>query len=252
MDQLRDLRSLVNHDSLQLRVLVGENTKYQYLYTVESEALAFEEDRCAYRGTGGLLRDVAEDYDDDDWLLVVLGAQFPLRNLTKTVLQLSESGGDVNVIADKMGKPAPLVLLRTGALRSLPKVGYVDFKEQALEQLQEEHRVKVAIFDQEASSHLRTMHAYLDALRHLYGGPYDEDGFPPFAERWRPTFSIIESQAIVGRGAKIFDSVILAGGRVASGATVVRSVVAPGGRVQRGRIAMDQLVMNNHLPSASS
>jgi ADP-glucose pyrophosphorylase len=64
----------------------------------------------------------------------------------------------------------------------------------------------------------------------------------PFAETWKPVFSIVEAGARVDQGAVLQDSVVLEGGRVEKGAAVVRSVVCSGGVARAGRCFVESTI----------
>ena len=46
--------------------------------------------------------------------------------------RLAEAGGEINLMSHGGGTPSGLMLVRCGCLRSIPSVGFIDFKEQAL------------------------------------------------------------------------------------------------------------------------
>jgi len=202
-----------------------------------------EIDAGEYRGTGGVLRDAAEEYGDDDYIVVASGNQLVLESLGKMVVSLAKAGGDVSLMSHQDGTPAGLMLLRCGALRSIPKVGFVDMKEQALPRIAARHKVSVVSREQPMGIPVRSRDDYLRALFQYHRGRDDGDGSSsPFVEKWRPTFSIVEAGAQVDSSARIHASVVLQDGRVESGATVVHSVVCAGGVVARGQVATDQVI----------
>lgn len=206
-------------------------------------ALQIERDPLEFRGTGGLLRDVAADYDDDELVLVVGSPQLLLEPLSEIVDTLAAVDGDVRLLAEPDGTPGGLMLMRAGALRGLPSVGFVDLKEQGLPGIAESHQVRVVRRPGPSGASVRTLATYLDALRQYHRrlrGLANERG--TLDEAWHPAFGIIESGARVDPSAIVHDSVILAGAVVESSAVLVRSVVAPGGCVPMGESIVDRLV----------
>lgn len=209
----------------------------------EVVSIKLERDPLEFRGTGGLLRDVAADYDDDELVLVVGSPQLLLEPLSQIVDALAAVEGDVRLLAEPDGTPGGLTLIRAGALRGLPAVGFVDLKEQGLPAIAQSHVVRVVRRQGPANASVRTLATYLDALRQYHRrlrGLSIERG--PLDEAWQPAFSIIEAGARVDPSAVIHDSVILTGAVVESSAVLVRSVVAPDGHVPADESIVDRLV----------
>lgn len=206
--------------------------------------LGLERDPSRLRGTGGLLSDIARDYDDDAVLLVVHASQLPIRPLAEVLTaDRVQPSADVSILCAQDGQPSGVMLFRCGALRGLKRVGFIDLNEQALPRIAHEAEVRVCRTRRPATLSLRTTSGYLDALRAFHGGrsgSLDPEG--PFAEGWRPAFQVIESGASVAPGAIIHDSAVLSGARVETGAVVVRSVVCPGTYVAASRHVIDTVV----------
>lgn len=204
---------------------------------------AVERDHGEYRGTGGVLRDIAIEYDGDDLLLVANAAQILLDPLSGIAALLDRQAGDVTVVSHQDGSPSGIMLVKCKTLRLIPRTGFVDMKEQALPQIASEFDVRVAHRRRPTGLHIRSLADYITGLR-LYhrrriGRPA---GVDPLAEDWRPTFAIVEPGAIVDPRARVHDSVVLRGGTVEAGAVLVRSVVCAGGIVRHDRSAVDQFV----------
>ena len=201
-----------------------------------------EQDRAELRGTAGILRDLAESYDDGDRLLVANAAQVLTEPLEELAAELLDPGADVGLVAYDDGTPSGLSAVRCGALRSIREKGFVDFKEQVLPALAAAGKsIRVARRARGSGIPVRTLDGYLEAVRACTrtaaGRPVDHD---PFDEDWFPTFSLVERGADVAPGATIHDSVVLAGSHVGQGAVVVRSVVS--GVVPPGAVVADRIV----------
>jgi mannose-1-phosphate guanylyltransferase len=207
------------------------------------DELRVERDPADYRGTGGVLRDLSLRYDDDDYLLVATGAQILIRPLEELVVVLASRTPDVAIVGHDDGTPAGLIWVRCGCLRTIPALGFVDLKEQALPQIARRHQVEVVKLPPVGTS-LRTPAEYVRAIRQYHLRKRNDERLGnPFAEDWCPTFSLIEDGAEVDASAQVHDSVVLKGGRVEGGAVVVRSVIGPTGIVRRGRHVVKQLVL---------
>ncbi|MEX0885163.1 MAG: hypothetical protein WD009_01870, partial [Phycisphaeraceae bacterium] len=127
-----------------------------------------ERDPGEFRGTGGLLRDVAEAYDDDDHLLVATASRVAFDPLAALVARLLDHDADVRVLAHPDGSPMEVYVVRCAALRQIPRLGYVDFKEQALPRIVERHRVAVIRRPRALTPPVRTLGGYIKALRMVH------------------------------------------------------------------------------------
>ena len=232
-------------DTLPIRVMLDRSTSTWQVPPFEhsSVTISLEQDPFEFRGTGGLLSDLAAQYEDHEFLLVANAAQILIGSMTDIIRDLAAIDADVAMVSLQDGTPTEIMLIRCGALRSVAKVGYVDLKEQALPHIAKNHDVRVVIRDQIAGFPIRTLSGYLDGLREYYR---KQKGITQdhvlYDEEWRATFELIEKGAAVHESAIIHDSVILSGAQVGSNAVVVRSVVAPTGIIQEGQSAIDMIV----------
>ena len=222
-----------------------------------ADAFAIDLDAHQYRGTGGVLRDLAADYGDDDLLLVCNAHQVlldPLSALLRALGGRVARGADVALVAHDDGTPGGPMLLRCGALRKINAVGYVDMKEQALPRIADAGDVRVVRSRRATGLPIRDHVGYVAALagyhRHLArrggrgrGGAGPHPLGVPLAEDFSRHFALIEPGGEVDASAYLHDSVVLAGGRVEAGSAAVRSVVCPGGVVRRDARAVDRAVV---------
>jgi hypothetical protein len=224
-------------DQLPLRVLVNDRALRLGVPDIpDGTAVSVEEDKQELRGTGGVLTDVAAEYEDSDLLLVANGAQLITDSLIQLVTELVQTQGAVSLKCSRDGLPSSLMLVRCGALRCIPDMGFVDLKEQALARIAERHRVMVVERDRTAGMPIRTLSDYIAALRrHHEGTSLGTPGSGPLDEAWKATFSIVEEGAEAADDARIHNSVVLRGASVDRGAVVVNSVISEGSRVKAGR-----------------
>ncbi len=210
-------------------------------------------DRSDHRGTGGLLHDLAADYDDDDLLLVASAHQVllePLDVLAAALARRFARGADVAIVSHDDGTPAGLMLVRCRALRGINGVGYIDMKEQALPAIAKQHDVRVVRTRRPTGLPVRNAAQYVAALAALHRVRKDSRdrrgaAAPPagaFGEGIDDRFVLVERGASVDESAFLHDAVVLAGGRVEAESATVRSVVVPGGTVKRGGRAVDTVV----------
>jgi N-acetylglucosaminyldiphosphoundecaprenol N-acetyl-beta-D-mannosaminyltransferase len=250
--QASDLRERHGLEKLPVRVLVDWNSpEPSSTGPSHFDVLRVERDRTEYRGTGGVLHDLAGDYADDDLILVANAQQVMLDPIWSLAAALNQMQADVSLVSHLDGTPSGLMLVRCGTLRLIPRAGFVDMKEQALPAIASRFNVKVMPRKRPTGLPVRSLADYIMALRHYHRrrigtpGPID-----PLAEDWRPAFAIIEDGAVVDPLARVHDSVVLRGGRIEPGAVLVRSIVCPGGVVRRDRSAVDQFVTD--APERSS
>jgi mannose-1-phosphate guanylyltransferase len=192
----------------------------------------------AYRGTGGVLHDLAADFEDDDYLVVASAAQSLLRPLPDLVDLLAGKQADVAFIAPIDGTPSGMMLMKCEVLRRIASAGYVDFKEQALPLIARQFDVAPVVQSAATALPVRTLNEYLSALQYHYRvATAVNDG------EHGPSFSVIEKGAVVHPSARLHDAVVLRNARVDADAVVVRSVVCPGGVIHENATALDQVVM---------
>lgn len=237
LDEAAGVARLLGIDHLPVRLLVDPSAAEPQ--SVPLDRFRMEQDKSEYRGTGGLLANIAVDYDDDDMLLVGNAAQVLLEPLPELWTSLHQTRGVIGVIGHREGEPSGLMLITCRALRLIPRTGFVDMKEQALPIIASKYDVRVLQCRHPTGLPIRSLSDYITAVRALYQ-PVRSAVTDPWAEDWKSTFAIVEPGAVVSSSARIHDSVVLAGGSVEMGAVVVRSVVA--GTVRRDRKAVDQCV----------
>jgi NDP-sugar pyrophosphorylase family protein len=245
-DEVARLAEELGREALVARVVIdraGTMPEHVPNGSTSRVDVRMERDPYDFRGTAGVLRDVSKDYAPDSWVLVVSAAQLPLTPLSELLAALRASGGDFSLLSHAGGMPMGTMLVRCGCLTGVADVGYVDMKEQALPQIRLEHRVTVVSRTAPTALPVRSVADYVQALRVLHGGSDRHNELEdPYAERWRPTFTIVEEGAHVEPGSHLQDSVVLRGGVVEGDAIVVRSVVCPGGRVRRRERVVGRLV----------
>ena len=271
LDQAADLARAVGIDKLPVRVMVNHKSPEPVSADPRHYgAFRVERDLSEYRGTGGVLRDLANDYADDDLIVVANAAQILLEPLPSIVAELEKTGGDVSVVSHEDGTPSGIMLVACKTLRLIAEGGYVDMKEQALPQIATQFDVRVLSRRRPTGLSIRTLEDYIHALRYhhrrsaarlLAGGTAATatagtaaagTGVDAMAEDWSPLFSLVEAGATVDPSARIHDSVVLEGGVVEAGAVLVRSVVCPGGVLRRDRTAMETMVTADDSASKSS
>jgi mannose-1-phosphate guanylyltransferase len=227
---------------IPLRVMIDKAAP-QPLPITSGKGIEIERDPFDFRGTGGVLRDLALHYEADDYLLVANAAQILCEPLSEIVSVLATMGGDVSIVSHLDGTPSGLMLVRCGALAGIPEQGFVDMKEQALPAIAKDHRVTVLHRQHPTALPVRTLADYIQALRHNHRRRAGISApASAFSENWESTFFIIEEGASVDPTAKLHDSIVLRDGRAEARSVAVQSVICPGGILGRNEVKIDSLV----------
>ena len=245
-EQASALARAIGTDALTVRIVVDQGGYSPQIANVRSNdrvVLRVERDPTEYRGTAGLLKDLAAGYPDEKWLLVGSASQLPLEPLYDLTAALSDVTNGISMVTHADGALAGMMLVRCRSLSVVPDVGFVDFKEQALPAIAKEHSIRVLRRERPTGLPILSLADYIEVLRvHHLSGHEDQPLDDPFAERWEPAFALIEDGAQVHATARLHDSVVLKGGVVQEGAVVVRSVVCPGGVVRRRSHVIEEIV----------
>lgn len=234
----------------EVRILGGPLISFDDLRSSGLLTIEHDHDPAELRGTGGLLHDLAAEYSDDTYLMVAGASTLLLNPLADLLEELRQTKADVALFVQQDGSSPNIMLVRVSCLRCIPRVGFVDFKEQALPRIAAGNSVAVIRRNRPVAAVARTPAEYIRALRQYHElqraksllGDYRYGVLRPFAETWQAVFSIVEDNAEVEAGANIADSVVLRGARVGRGADVVRSVVCPGAVVPPFATVVDEVV----------
>jgi hypothetical protein len=195
-------------------------------------------DRNEPRGSGGSLRDLAQDFPPDARLLVASAFMSGAPDWNSILPALARSAADVAIHTDLRSVPSGIYLIRCRALAEIPTVGFIDLKEQAMPQIAARHDVRVIATDSPPAPQILSLDGYINAARLAISQHDLQPSDPPIP----PPFAIVEDGAIVDPSARLHDAVVLAGARVGANAIVARSLIGPDGIVPpRGR-AIDRLV----------
>jgi hypothetical protein len=248
LDQSRAVAKIAGLEKLPVRILVDRASPEPTSASVEHYGtFRVERDRSEYRGSGGVLRDLASDYADDDLILVANATQILLDALAVIATALDRKRGDVALLSHRDGTPSGIMLITCKTLREIPATGFVDMKEQALPAIASQFDVKVLHARRTTGVPIWSLQDYISALRQHHGKKTGRRVGDPLAEDWQPTFSIIEDGANVDPTARIHDAVVLKDAVVEANALIVRSVVGPGGSVKRDATVVDEFVKSPQL-----
>ena len=220
---------LATLDKLPVRLKVNQNAADPSSADIRYYGnFRVERDLSEYRGTGGVLHDLAVDYDDEDFILMANAAQVLLEPLHAITAALFRKGGDITVVSHEDGTPSGIMLIKCKTLRLIPARGFVDMKEQGLPLISSKYDVRVLHRRKPTGLPVRSLADYVQALRfHHREKSGRHSAIDPLAEDWGPTFSLIEEVHQLTVRRRVHDHRALRGAWVEPGAIVVRSVVCP-------------------------
>lgn len=244
LNQCHELACRASLEHLTVRVSVDKTSiEPKVIDPKFSSMVQIERDQASFRGTGGLVADIAADYDDDDLLLVGSAHQILLDPLWAIAAALDHKTGDFTLINHRDGTTSGLMLLSCRTVREISKVGFIDLKEQALPQIAKRHDVRVVHCRQPTGLPLFTLSDYITALQQYYRRRERRRARTSIlAEDHTRHFAIVEQGATVAPDTYLHDTVVLRDAVIESGAAVVRSLVCPTAIVRRNRTMIDQLV----------
>jgi N-acetylglucosaminyldiphosphoundecaprenol N-acetyl-beta-D-mannosaminyltransferase len=244
VSQSAELARSSNLEDLHVRVMDDHKaTEPKSIDARFASMVRVQRDRSSFRGTGGLIADIAKDYADDDLILVGNAAQVLLDPLWAIAAALDHKTGDFTLISHRDGTASGLMLLACKTVRAISEVGYIDLKEQALPTIAKRHDVRVVHCRQPTGLPLFSLSDYISALqRHHYRREHRRARTNPLTEDFSKRFAIVEDGATVAPDAYLHDAVVLRGATVESGAAAIRSLVCPSAVLRRGRQVSDQLI----------
>jgi hypothetical protein len=239
-----ELAKSIGLEKLPVRVMVDRHSPEPISAAVKYYGtFRVERDQSEYRGTGGVLRDLAQKYEPDDLILVANASQILLDPLALLATTMDQRHGDVSLISHRDGTPSGIMLVAVKTLSMIPETGFIDMKEQAMPLIAQKFAVEVLHRRRPTGLPVRSVDDYITALRYYHMRRAGRMALAdPLAEDWQPSFGIVEEGAVVDPTARIHDSVVLRGGVVESGSVLVRSFVCPSGLVRKDRTLVDEFV----------
>jgi len=232
----REIRIVVNngHDADFLRRVVDRGDAALPGVSIVTQPVA-------WRGAGGVLRDLSSDVSAADFVIAVESSCLPPPSL-EPVLDALADGATAVVGASSDNEPAGVYGFHRSVIEDIPAIGYYDLKEQLLPTLHKQGHPARLVRLADRVHRIRDRPGYLRAVRASLGDGANGDGRPWCSALARVSpearimgCSILEDNVVVESGAVVHDSVILAGAVVQRGAVVSRSIVGPGAKVAAAR-----------------
>lgn len=194
-----------------------------------------------HRGVCGLLADTAAECDLAEWVLVIELTTLPPRSL-EPLLGAATAGVSMVVGSSRDARPAGAILLRRELLKDVPKIGYLDLKEQFLPQLVARgHRIEAAELA-DTAVRMTDRRNYLRSVR-IWQSENDVAATAPNIAG----HSVVAAGVELAEGAFVLDSVILPGASIGPRCVVARSIVGPLIRLPEGSVLVDAVMANPRL-----
>ncbi len=208
----------------------------------------FVSDQTGLRGPAGTARDLSALLDDDAIVFLGEAARVIQCDLYAFLQDFLQSGDDISIARNGDKSPAGIYLTRKSALSLVPEEGFLDLKEQWLNNaLASGKTVRVYSLAKGDSIPLRTWDQYLEALRVTHGVEKSLATTIRFgqADRHASDNNVVVALpgAVVSPKATIIDSVLMPDCKIEEGAVVVRSFIGSGVRVQKRRSVIDRTLI---------
>ncbi|MCP3903379.1 MAG: glycosyltransferase [Planctomycetes bacterium] len=200
------------------------------------------------RGPAGVLGDVCRASPPDAHVLVVEAARSAEAPLSDALREHAARGADITVVVNPDDTFAGAYVIRCGALRDVPEVGFVDLREQWLARMTRAGAtIIVHRLPEPGLLPLRTSRQFLHAA--CIAG----DVAPALADDLEPRCTVVPEGgsigatvvcpgAMIGPGATVVDSILMPGSVVHANALVVRSLVCEGASVDAGAELIETVV----------
>jgi hypothetical protein len=182
-----------------------------------------------WRGSAGLLLDLCAPFASDATILVIEGSRWLGASLGPLLADHARRDALVTVACTPDLCPAGVYTMRRSALDLVPRIGYLDLKEQLFSKLVGTRgRVHIHTLQPPGAMPLRTLDQFLAAS-------FAAAGVSPGA-------SIISPSARIASDATVVGSVIMDSAQVQSRAIVARSIILKGAAVNNDEEVVDALV----------
>lgn len=149
-----------------LRVVFGGGVPQPTAPEYAPEAVTIVREPNRYRGPAGVVRDQCASGDSSDTILVVEAARWLDGDLTEFLVAHASSGAAVTIATNPDKSPAGLYMLRRETLELVAERGFIDLKEQWLENVKQSgHMICVHELTHPGTRALQTHGQFLEAAR---------------------------------------------------------------------------------------
>ncbi|MEE8153581.1 MAG: NDP-sugar synthase [Phycisphaerales bacterium] len=212
----------------------------------------------AWRGPGGIVRDVTADLDGADAVIIIEALRLPPPTLRPLVDAFTKTfDGVVGLVGPD--QPAGIYVFRQRVVQQASAIGYCDLKEQLIPAVsQGGAKIRTAPLAEIAYT-IRDRAEYLAAVRASLTQSPGPDPLQRIAGAAAVSssallegFCVIEPNAVIGNGAVVHDSVVLSQAVIGGGAIVSRSVIGSSVAIAPCCQIVQKIVCEPRLTSAES
>lgn len=239
-----DALSRASGRPLDVRVIYGQaNLPPSAPHAVPAHLrFSMQADHRQYRGPAGTVHDAVADLAPDATIMIAEGARFIAADLRQVVAQHHARAAEITVVCNADSTPAGIFFARRSTLDLVPRIGFMDLKEQWLTRaVATDRHVRVHRLAGNSSYELRTPAQFLAAANaaraSIEASP--EDLSDPSGR----------NGAEIAPGALVVDSVIMPGAVVGERCVVVRSIVCAGAHLEPGTMVVDGVVNRSQRES---
>ena len=210
-----------------------------------------------WRGTAGVLRDVAQEYAKSEILLAVEGACLPPSSLASFVAACnSEKTGAVGIT--HKSDPVGVYVFHRSVMKHVPTVGFFDVKEQLLPQM---YAKKIGAHAVQISNNfirLRDRQTYLSAMSEYALQQDNSDScvngkVPQSNKNYQLVDTcVIEPTAFVGDGSVLRRSIVFTGAKIGVNTVINECIIGSGVVVPNGLIVSQTIVTQENISSIMS
>lgn len=207
-----------------------------------------------WRGTAGVLRDVAQEYAKSEILLAVEAACYPSENLASLVAACdSQTMGVVGITHN--ATPVGVYAFHRSVMKHVPKVGFFDVKEQLLPQMYAKKIGAQALHITNNFIRILDRKTYISAVSQ-YALQHDNmsDSCNGYLHQSQNSYRlvdacVIDATASIGDGSVIRKSIVLSGAKIGANAVINESIIGSGVVVPKGRVVSQAIVTKDNVAS---
>jgi len=238
-----------------VRVVMNSTAEAEQVRATLSRELAvldhlmIDTDPAPWRGTAGLVHDMATELDDDHFVVVIEANCLPPASLKPLFDSMQdELDGVVGITA--ANEPAGVYLMRKRLLDQIRDVGFVDLKEQFIPQAYDHGARMRAVPIADDLLRIRSRRTYLESVRRSETREHEAvESTGGNGRKDRPrgrgrVYGIcrIDASAEIADDAVVYDSIVLDGAVIEPGAVVCRCIVGSHARVPAGSRQSEAIV----------
>lgn len=252
LPDVRHVRVIVNTfsevSSINAAMSIDDAESFDFEFSVMA-------DQSPWRGAAGIVRDAIEplELESDSLVLICECKRLPpasLMPIVSRVLNDETVAGAVGFCG--IDEPAGIYAFSSGLLKTIPTIGYFDFKEQFLPAVARVGQAVARVPLGDCAHRVADAESYLASVKHSLRGELGQaqsrisSGASISSSAIVNGSCIIEEGAVIEDGAVVHDSVVLWGATIGGGAVISRSIVGPLASVPPRSRVIKQMMPGTH------